>query len=301
MRVAAPLMLLGILTGCGFGGPESLTPGKMFELSFDDGHYTRTVSHQRVEVQVRVVPDGDGAERTIVSIEVPGFKPFTRNLESTRAGFDREIGIGRISATDEAPGVILQTYTGGAHCCTVVEVVRPIAGKLVSIEFEDAWDGESMSKFPEDLDGDGTVDFIAADDAFNYQFSSYAGSWSPPRILNVLDERVVDVSSHARFRSLFESFSRKARKACLDPDNSEPGGACAGYVASEVRLGRGNQAFDFVMKLPRSLDSGDLPVGCDVPLADSRCPPYQEREFHTFAAALLWFLEEHGYVQRTPT
>lgn len=299
MRRAVSLLIPMLLAACGAPDRVPLTPGSMFEVNFDENAAPQTVSHEGVAVTMKLVPVGDeGLTKMVATIKAPGFEPFVAELEETASSHGWHVGIGRLSVDDAVPSVVFQGFTGGAHCRVISQVVRPVASKLALIDFDEVWDGDALDSFPKDVDGDGTVDFVTADTAFNYRFSSYAHSWAPPRIINVASDRTVDVSARAGFRSLFEQFSRDSRAACVDSSNIQPAGSCAGYVASEARLGRGDAAFKFVMQHDVGISSEDLPEGCDVARIDYECPAGNERRFSTFAAALLWFLGEQGYLNQ---
>lgn len=295
MRLLCAAAIATLAAGCERPAPKPIQPS-MVEVSFAETHSPPTVSHAGVTVALELRSSNDDEKRVVATIEVPGFDTFTREVEATSADYGRYVGIGLIAESDAAPSVILTSYTGGAHCCTVIQVVRPINGKLTLIDV-DTWDGDVPDTFPTDEDDDGTVDFVTSDPAFNYQFSSYAGSFGPPKIINIVGDQSVDVSAKPAFRDLYEDFSRRARGACVDPYNHEPAGACAGYVASEVRLGRGDEAMRFVMSRDLSPTMGAWPDACNVPLKEGPCPAAQTRSFHSFGAALAWFLGENGYLR----
>ena len=107
------------------------------------------------------------------------------------------------------------------------------------------------------------------DGRFNYVFASHAGSWTPPLILDISRGRVVDVSKEHRFRSLYETDFYKSKLACETGKYEEDGkiydteinGACAAYVADGVRLGRGEEAWTFMLAhYDHSNDGGSEPL-----------------------------------------
>src|SRR3954463_2206659 len=67
---------------------------------------------------------------------------------------------------DADPEVLVDTYTGGAHCCIVTPIFR--------------WAGDGYRRLTgffgnvgytlDDLDGDGRPEFVTADDSFAYVF-----------------------------------------------------------------------------------------------------------------------------------
>ncbi|MEM8808501.1 MAG: hypothetical protein AAGF01_20990, partial [Cyanobacteria bacterium P01_G01_bin.38] len=82
---------------------------------------------------------------------------------------------------DAMPEVVVQDFSGGAHCCTnhVVYRWQPESEDFAALEtgYRDGRGGEFR-----DLDGDGYSEFVTVDNAFLYRFSSYAGSYPPDQI-----------------------------------------------------------------------------------------------------------------------
>jgi len=85
---------------------------------------------------------------------------------------------------------VLELNTGGAHCCTIVQVFSfdpgVMAYRIVERDFGDP--GAVL----EDLGGQ--LDFESADDRFAYEFASYAGSALPLQIWRFQEGRFVDVT-----------------------------------------------------------------------------------------------------------
>ena len=79
---------------------------------------------------------------------------------------------------DRVPEVLLDSYSGGAHCCfgtTVVFLDGPRAGRSA---FE-LW-GDPGYRL---VSRAGTTVFVSADDRFAYEFTSFAGSGLPIEVL----------------------------------------------------------------------------------------------------------------------
>jgi len=206
------------------------------------------------------------------------------------------IGIGKLAVSDETASVLFQSYSGGAHCCWSLMAAVPVDGRFQAVDVG-GWDGTGLEVFPRDVDGDGHVDFVWNDGAFNYAFSSYAGSWPPPQIVNLLHGQVVDVSARPGFDPLFEAFSRKARVACAEEDiGPERNGACAGYVAAEARLGRLEAALEFADAMADNGPDATLPGGCRTGGSAYACPDDQKIRFEDFSSAIRWFVRDRGYV-----
>jgi hypothetical protein len=72
---------------------------------------------------------------------------------------------------DGYPDLVVETFSGGAHCCfgTQVFSLRPTAAALILQKPE-----SNAGGYFEDLDADGIFEFITYDDSFAYQYCPYA-------------------------------------------------------------------------------------------------------------------------------
>ena len=179
---------------------------------------------------------------------------------------------------DGEPEVLVDTYTGGAHCCALTEILRFDATTYAPAETSWGNIGYELK----DLDGDGRPEFITADDAFSYAFASYAGSFHPPLVLDY------DVTAKGSFRNVTRRFPALARKNARDAlhalararrDHFETLGPVAAYVADLYLLGRGREVRPY---LARARKRGDLRN------ASGRAP-------RSFDRKLLAFLHKQGY------
>jgi hypothetical protein len=78
------------------------------------------------------------------------------------------------------PDVIVQTYSGGAHCC-FSWVVYELGPQLTQILQSPPSNCEGEFK---DLDGDGRLEFITCDDLFAYKYCCFANSPLPKVIMS---------------------------------------------------------------------------------------------------------------------
>ncbi|MDO7843884.1 hypothetical protein [Sphingomonas immobilis] len=183
-------------------------------------------------------------------------------------------------------GVVVQRFTGGNHCCHDVFGLLRDKGRFRKVAFG-SFDGVPAD-WPKDQTGDGIADFVFRDDAFLYQFSSYAGSYPPPRIMTIRGRTAIDISAHPAFHRLFAADLASVRKACV-ASTADTAGACAAYAADAARLGR------FAQVWPQVLKAVDMriahPTGCDRPRSPfAAC--------HTdYAAGLKAFLVKRGYLR----
>jgi hypothetical protein len=249
-----------------------------------------------VDLTLRGRPDADSPDliRPILTVAVPGFAPVQAEGADTPESFDHRVTVGRWDA--ERPYVLFQSYSGGAHCCTQVQVIYPEDGRLQVVDLGE-WDSGYWDDLPTDRNGDGRLDFEFVDNGFLYAFASYAESSAPPLIINVVGGRAVDVSRHPGFRPLYERAMAAERQACLHPqDGRSPNGACAAFVAAAARVGRFDRAWaEMLQDYDRDSD-WELPSSCRAALVDYRCPEGQEVTFDNYPDALRFFLVEHGYL-----
>ena len=248
----------------------------------------------RLDPATQMVGEGEDAfeaGRIDATVRFPGAPAFAVPADESRIDAHGVwLGIGKLNRRDADPVVILQGYSGGAHCCMTFQMAIRHAGqvKLVTLPMKD---GEPDRRFPSDVDGDGTADFLRADDSFLYAFSSYAGSWSVPQVWNLRDGEMVDVSREARFAGVYRAFAARTAKACRKGGN----GACASHAAAMARLGKAAEGIAFA---EAHATQGDwYPADCMVETgADGECPEGQERQFANFGESLRWFLKQQGYL-----
>ena len=177
---------------------------------------------------------------------------------------------------DGEPEVIVDLYTGGAHCCFVSRFYR--------------WDGTTYvpadrnfgdpSYRIEDLDGDGVKELITADYRFGYAFTAFAFSLMPLRIydLRAGTWELVTTRFPARIRkdakTAWKTFTKIGRQ-------EEPRGAIAAWTADQLMLGNRKAA---TRTLYRLAGQGRLP--------GDGFPPKSQRKF---VRQLLRFLARRGY------
>jgi subtilisin-like proprotein convertase family protein len=180
---------------------------------------------------------------------------------------------------DGEPEVLVDLYTGGAHCCFYTVVFR--------------WDGQRYRGSPilwgdpgyelRDLNHDGRPELVTADDRFAYTFTYYAASALPIRILHYDHGRFVDATGE--FPALVRSEAAELRSEYLKtrgPD-ADVRGILAAYLADEYRLGRSAEGWQLVDEAYRR---GDV----STPRVDAIWPAGQK-----YLTALRSFLAKSGY------
>lgn len=112
----------------------------------------------------------------VVTVELGDARPVCVNWAT---------GLGKLSGRDidgsGHPNVIIESYSGGAHCCFET-LVYDLAETLVPIGLPASPGGNAPGEFV-DLDGDSVFEFQTCDDSFAYAYCSYAGSPCVPAVL----------------------------------------------------------------------------------------------------------------------
>ena len=205
------------------------------------------------------------------------------------AGF----GVAKLDPRSDTRQVIFTSYTGGLHCCTKITVLELVDGAWRKIELG-LWDGDPLTEFPSDVDGDLTPDFVLKDDRFDYAFAPYTDSHKPPRIFNIDGARVIEVGRATRYDAVYEADMTRAHTGCVKRKNA----ACAAFVADAARLGQREWAWEIMLAHYRRSTDWDFPMKCKVPLVADVCPPGHSEQFREFPDALAWFLTDTGYMKQ---
>jgi hypothetical protein len=255
----------------------------------NQGATDRRIGGYRIEVSSGLDADGLHVSR----IRLTDTAGATTEIVGAGAGYgaNAAFAVTRLDASDTVSQVLVSTFTGGAHCCSVLTVVESRDGAWRTFDLG-SWDGDTPA-MPRDLDDDGVKEFRFVDQAFLYTFASYAESWAPPVIHKLVDGRIRDVSKAAAYRSVFEQAAAGSRIACLERSN----GACAAYVASAARAGRLEAAWAEMLDAYDQASDWTLPTACRIRTSGS-CPTGAEMTFSTYPEALQWFLGEQGYTRR---
>jgi len=178
---------------------------------------------------------------------------------------------------DREPEALLDLFSGGAHCCSSTRLYHLVGRSLRYGAIVQDW-GNAGYRL-EDLDGDGRLEFLSADDAFSYAFTSYAASRRPPRIWKFDGKRLVDVTrSHPQLveKDAAECWSAFEELSPGDPDGSQTRGLAGAYVADLCLLDRCKDGW---AKLRAAYDKPD-----------------REKFFRELSA----LLQKNGYVRRRP-
>jgi subtilisin-like proprotein convertase family protein len=186
----------------------------------------REVSDEYSDTRLRIVREG----RTVLASTVPGAgapgwrpvpPPVVRRLDA-----------------DAEPEVVVEAFTGGAHCCTVSHVYRWSARAARYTRQTRDWG--NVGYRVADLDRDGRPEFRSADDRFNYRFTAYALSAAPLQIWRLDRGRLRDVTRLFKASVRADAAAAWRRYRSLRKQRLDVRGALAAWLADQYLLGRGD-------------------------------------------------------------
>ncbi len=199
------------------------------------------------------------------------------------SGFSTIIGnplkIRDLDADDE-PEVLVDLYSGGAHCCWLTVFLR-FDGRTYR-KTTTVWGDPSYEL--RDLDGDGRPELVSADDRFAYQFTYYAASALPVQIWHYDHGARTDVT--ARYPAVVRSDAATLWAGYIHDRSDEKAdvrGVLAAWLADEYRLGLADEGWS---KIRAAFARGEL----SAPRVDPLWPAGQK-----YLSALRSFLAKSGY------
>jgi hypothetical protein len=179
------------------------------------------------------------------------------------------------------PNVVLDIYSGGAHCCSIEQIFTFAPATRTYSKAERNF-GDPGARI-QDLGHDGRFEFLTADDRFAYEFTDFAASGLPLQILTFSGGRFHDVTnSYPALIRKDATIWLKAFKAMARQHYSDSVGVIAAWAADQYRLGRSAAANRY---LSQQAKAGHLKS------ALGRSVPQGQK----FVAALKRFLRRHGY------
>jgi hypothetical protein len=142
---------------------------------------------------------------------------------------------------DGEPEILVDLYTGGAHCCSVTELLRWTGTGYAAQTRDWADAGYTLVDAPPG----GVPAFISGDVRFAYAFASFADSRFPVQVLTFKGGTWHDVT-RARPETLRAESARLAREYRRRRSGEYALGVLAAWVADQYRLGRRATADRFV-------------------------------------------------------
>lgn len=284
-------LLLGFILG---GAAPVTTPVGHFQTWLPSNKATLDVTSGGLTVRVEPLPcpehpEGDTScrwdgynNRALVTLRAPGAPPLSVKTDPA-SGYAR-IAVVRFGRDDPRPGVIVASQSGGSGGNLSMQFLVPTGAGYRVLGLGSLQGGLLQGEIadePRDLSGDGYVDLMLADGAFDSAFGCNACTPRPPRLFAVKHGRVIDESRDPASRAVFVADMERLAPRCLSKERYR-NGACAAYVADAARAGRFQSAW--AKMLAHYERGGDL------------WQPDKGPRFKSFPASLHAFLIRAGYL-----
>ncbi len=208
----------------------------------------RTLKSGPIQVTVSYTPPSttrmdDADENLQYQVSYEGDQRPEATIKATAEAYSSASLLLRDLDSDGLSEVIVQNYSGGAHCCTNTAVYSWQNNKFTRIE-SGYLDGSGGSF--EDLDSDGLSEFISADNRFLYLFSSYAGSFPPPLISTFKGGEFTETTR--QYPALIREQIAQIEKTFADKNyEGERNGLLAGYVAMKSLVGEYDAGWAYML------------------------------------------------------
>jgi hypothetical protein len=155
---------------------------------------------------------------------------------------------------DGEPEVIVDFYSGGAHCCSSSLIFRydPQSEQYTSMQH--LWgEGQGATRRP-DLDGDGRPEFIHYDSRFAYAFGSFADSGLPIRIWQYRDGEMINVTRNYPKQVYDDAFKWWQRYTEANQQRADVKGVLAAYLANKYLLGEAEDGWQRLEQIYQGAD-----------------------------------------------
>jgi hypothetical protein len=175
------------------------------------------------------------------------------------------------------PDVVLDLFSGGAHCCSIEQIFSFDPGTMTYVETERNF-GDPGERIV-DLGHNGRHEFLTADDSFAFAFTDFAASGLPIQILTFSGRRFQNVTrSYPKLIAKDAAVWLKAFKSMAKQHYQDSVGVIAAWAADEDMLGHGKLVSRY---LTQQLKAGHLNGGVS--------------HGKMFVTDLQRFLRKHGY------
>lgn len=155
---------------------------------------------------------------------------------------------------DGVPNVLVEAYSGGAHCCFSYALLS--LGERVEVLWEGFLADAGVSAV--DLRGDGSVQLMSADMSFAYAFCSFAETPAPALVLDVVADGVR--IANLDFPEVYEREVAWALERVLTlPASAGPDSRACALAQLYLSLLYGGRADVAEAALERLFDGDDLP------------------------------------------
>lgn len=197
--------------------------------------------------------DSEPAHGLHVTITRAGTQLVDENVGGAPAIFplhQKSVRVVDLDANGE-PEVLVDAYSGGAHCCESTRIYRFHGGAYTHTTHQ--WGNQAYRL--RDLDGDGRPELVSADDTFSYAFSAFAFSRWPIRIFDERGGRLVERTRHFPGAVRRDMRTQRHAYAVARRKHDAVGPALGAYAADLHHLGRHAEARRIVA---RALKRGEL-------------------------------------------
>jgi hypothetical protein len=143
---------------------------------------------------------------------------------------------------DDEPDVIVNVYSGGAHCCEIAVVLM--------------WNGTTYKPFTHNFadpgyrlvpaSGDTSARFLTADAGFGYEFTDYADSAMPVQLLQLGDDGTFSDRTFTDSAAIRADAARWKKAYNKVRKGRSSLGVLSAYIADEWQLGRQKAADAFL-------------------------------------------------------
>lgn len=144
------------------------------------------------------------------------------------------------------PEVLVDLYTGGAHCCRFTQIYGYRATANAYSRTKGTWLDYGYTL--RDLGGDGSPEFNSNDPRFAAAFTAYAASFAPVQIWQYRNFKLKNVTR--TYKKQIKAHLKDAvalyKTIRKDPDLPDVRGILAAYAADKYLLGQGDTAFDLI-------------------------------------------------------
>jgi hypothetical protein len=224
-----------------------LLAGSLFWAESTRGE-TKTAQSGNVQAEVSIIRSPDtGMCATAGKLRILRSGQLSREYDISQLdGFCRiaNLEVRNLDGTGD-PEVIMDNFSGGAHCCTTSWIYRYDATTTRYLMTRHEW-GNAGYRL-EDINSDGIPEFRTRDDRFAYQFASYAASFYPVQIWRYQEGRMANVT--LRFPQLIRAsaYQNWQYYQQYKNDGVEPGrAALAAYLADKYSLGEATDGWQRV-------------------------------------------------------
>ncbi len=171
--IRATVVLLAAAVLCGTAGAAQPAPWKTVTVRKSAGGVTAVMTIERRKTKY----DATDSRKLHLTVTVDGKTILDKNLcTPLRCGIETEQTLSLHKLSGGTPDVLLDYYTGGAHCCFWSLIVTP-TGKTIDHDWGDP--GYRIVRYQ------GVPQLVSADDRFAYEFTSFAGSGLPVEVYSI--------------------------------------------------------------------------------------------------------------------